>query len=76
MDACRRRKLRRVSAKTEAAMSDETKEARKKITLENKARSLPRCECCALGAPGVPVCLTACAMDSRFGLTYLGRRRG
>ena len=42
MDACRRRKLRRVSAKTEALMSDETKEARKKIALENKARSLPR----------------------------------
>ncbi len=42
MDACRRRKLRRVSAKTEALMSDETKEARKKIALENKARSLHR----------------------------------
>jgi hypothetical protein len=42
MDACRRRKLRRVSAKTEATISDETKEAREKIALENKARSLPR----------------------------------
>ncbi len=42
VDACRRRKLRRVSAKTEATISDETKEARKKIALENKARSLPR----------------------------------
>ena len=76
MDACRRRKLRRVSAKTEALMSDETKEARKKIALENKARSLPRSARRALAR------LRACLLDHMrkwvavSGPTYRGHRRG